>query len=208
MTGSIIIANCSVEYNGRGKSSLVSGIYLIIVKPDGSIQIHSSRLLKPKNYMGPRTKVEILEDRIVATRSKETIEIVINNLIMRQDIKGWEDNYLQMEKTEEQLSEALFNELMIQYPCDIIVKEYPTKDVGVIDVLRTERHEDIWHIYEVKRKTASIANISQTLRYVDYAKSQGHSAVGYIVAPSITANAKKLAEINHINIIIRDFTMV
>lgn len=207
MTGLVLIADCEVEYVGRGKSTLNRGIYLIIIKPDGSIQIHSSRLIKPKNYMGCGTKIDISEDKIFAKKGKEHIEITIFNELSKNQIATWDDKELLMARTESELAEELFNELRSIYKCHTIIREFDTKEVGSIDVLRISDCDE-WHIYEVKRKTASISSISQVLRYMECISARGHLVQGYIVAPSITINAKSLADKHNIKVIIKDFIEV
>ena len=69
----MVLAKCEVAYEGRATSTLESGNYLIVIKSDGSILIHGNNLLKPKNYMGPKARIVVGDDSIVATKKKETI---------------------------------------------------------------------------------------------------------------------------------------
>lgn len=205
--GRVILAECEIEYVGRGHSTLAKGIYLIIIKPDCSIQIHSRNLLKPKNYMGSGSKIEIKDGYISAKNKSERIDIIVDRIIVDHEIEDWSDNIINMNKTESQLVHSFTDELKSEFPNDVIYNEYPTDGCGLIDILR-EESKDFWHIYEVKRNVASISSISQTLRYLSFAASIGKKARGYIISPRITVNAEALAKKNGIEFILRDFTMV
>lgn len=205
--GRVILADCSIEYVGRGHSNLAKGTYLVIIKPDGSIQIHSRNLLKPKNYMGSGSRIEIADGYISAKNKSERIDIIVDKILIDHEIMDWSDNSVYMNKTESQLVRSFTEELKSLYPTDKIYNEYPTDGCGLIDILRDEG-SDLWHIYEVKRNVASISSISQTLRYLSYASSIGKKAKGYIISPRITANAEALAIKNGIEFIFRDFSMV
>ena len=66
----ILVADCRVEYDGRGKSVLSSGKRAIILKNDGSVSVHNEVGNKPLNYMkgatleekiDPETGITVLE---------------------------------------------------------------------------------------------------------------------------------------------------
>ena len=204
MDGTVIFANCSVEYSGRGISTLAEGIYLLIIKPDGSFMVHSSRLLKPRNYMGPGSKITMDGNDIIVRKKRETIKVAIKEKIYDLTLANWDDNEVIMERTESELVNKLITELRAKFAEDDIIREYDTKSLGLIDVLRIDSMK-IYHTYEVKRKTSSIASVSQILRYVEHLKSVGHDCRGYLVAPGFTDNALKYAASKDITMIVLDF---
>jgi len=200
----IILANCSVEYDGRGLSKLSSGVYLIIIKADSSLQIHTSRLIKPINYMAAGSRIEFDENKIIARNRTEVIKITISEMIHSFSPAEWHDNKIQMLRTEAELVQKLISELKADFPDDEYIEEYDTKSLGLIDLVRIDTSA-VYHSYEVKRKKASIANVSQAIRYVEYLSAINMKCVGYIVAPSITGNAMEYAESKHIIVKIIDF---
>lgn len=204
MVSHIIIANCSVEYDGRGLSNLSNGVYLIIIKADASLQIHTSRLIKPINYMAAGSRITFDGNNIIARNRAETIKITINETIHAFCPAQWHDNKINMLRTEAELVQKLVIELKSDYPTDQYIQEYDTKSLGLIDLVRIDGYS-VYHSYEVKRKKASIANVSQAIRYVEYLSAIGKKCVGYIVAPSITVNAMEYAESKHIIVKIIDF---
>jgi len=200
----IILANCSVEYDGRGLSKLSNGVYLIIIKSDASLQIHTSRLIKPINYMSAGSIIEWNDKDIIARNRSETIKIKIYKTINEFCPVEWHDNKISMLRTEAELVQKLISELKEAYPNDQYIEEYDTKSLGLIDLVRIDSYS-VYHSYEVKRKKASIANVSQAIRYVEYLASIDKKCVGYIVAPSITENALEYAESKHIIVKLIDF---
>jgi len=50
----MLVANCSVEYQGRLGARLPAAPRLIILKADGSIAVHAdAKAYKPLNWMSP-----------------------------------------------------------------------------------------------------------------------------------------------------------
>lgn len=78
----LVIASCSVTYEGRLSASLPRATRLIMVKADGSISIHSDdRAYKPLNWMNPPCTVAMEQDRWVVCNPKgETLEIVLHEV--------------------------------------------------------------------------------------------------------------------------------
>ena len=192
MANKIIFADCNVRYEGRASSTLCDGRYLIIIKNDGSLLIHDGNKLKPKNYIGPKAKIEISDDKIVATCKKETITISISKEIINTDLCGWDNNNIAIVRTEFELRDKLADNI-VRYLNIVpvrIEKEVATK-VGKIDLLVIDENE-VHHIIEVKRGTASLSACSQLYRYyIDYGAPRYK---GYIAAPKITNSGAKLLE--------------
>lgn len=204
MNSHIILAKCSVEYDGRGLSKLSSGVYLIIIKADASLQVHTSRLIKPINYMAAGSRIEFDGSNIIARNHSETIKIIVSETIYAISPAEWHDNKIHMLRTEAELVKKLAIELKTDFPNDEYILEYDTKSLGLIDLVRVDT-SFVYHSYEVKRKKASIANVSQSIRYVDYLSAINKKCVGYIVAPSITDNAMDYAKSKNIIVKIIDF---
>lgn len=192
MANRIIFADCNVQYEGRASSTLCDGKYLIIIKNDGSLIVHDSSKLKPKNYIGPKAKISIADNVITATCKKESI--IINLKLIYHDItlEDWDQNNVELTKTEFELRDKLA-ENICQY-LDItpisIEKEVQT-NYGKIDLLIKDSNEVV-HIIEVKRGQASISACSQLHRY--YHDFGAGRSKGYIAAPRITNSGMKLLE--------------
>jgi len=48
-----ILGECQVEYKGRARSQLSRGERLILLKPDGTLLVHTAQKAKPVNWMPP-----------------------------------------------------------------------------------------------------------------------------------------------------------
>ena len=83
----IVIATCSVTYEGRLSATLPVATRLIMVKADGSISIHSDdRAYKPLNWMNPPCTLAIEPERWRVCNPKgETLEILLHEV--HQDIE-------------------------------------------------------------------------------------------------------------------------
>ena len=59
----LVIARCSVDYEGRLTAHLPLATRLILLKSDGSVSIHADdRAYKPLNWMSPPCRSEISVD--------------------------------------------------------------------------------------------------------------------------------------------------
>jgi RecB family endonuclease NucS len=154
--------------------------------------------------MAAGSRIDIDGDNIIAVNRLETIKIKIINTIHSFSPAEWHDNKIQMLRTEAELVQKLISELKADFPDDEYIEEYDTKSLGLIDLVRIDA-STVYHSYEVKWKKASIANVSQAIRYVEYLSAINKKCVGYIVAPSITENALEYAGSKHIIVKIIDF---
>lgn len=189
----IIFADCEINYDGRACSTLDRGNYLIIYKNDGSLQIHGSELLSPLNYQGSGSKVSLDNNKLLFTRKKETIEIILHNVYHKAKLENWSFNKPKMKKTEADLVNQLESTILSYIDnCIETIKEYKT-DVGPIDLLAIDSYGTN-HVMEVKRGKANISACSQVERYV----ASMNNSVGYIVSPQISKNALKYCKNNNI----------
>lgn len=192
MVNRVIFADCNVQYEGRASSTLCDGKYLIIIKADGSLIIHDNSKLKPKNYIGPKAKIDVSNDTITATCKKESITINLKEIFQDLDLIGWDNNSINLVRTEFELRDKLADNIgdYLDIVPVSVEKEVQT-NFGKIDLLVRDDC-DIVHIIEVKRGLASISACSQLYRYF-----QDFEAVrrkGYIAAPRITDSALKLLD--------------
>jgi RecB family endonuclease NucS len=79
----VLVANCSVEYQGRRGARLPAAARLIMLKADGSIAIHAdAKAYKPLNWMSPPCTVREGEGRLLATTpAGETITVELHEVL-------------------------------------------------------------------------------------------------------------------------------
>jgi RecB family endonuclease NucS len=197
----LVIATCSVDYDGRLTAHLPLATRLLMVKADGSISIHADdRAYKPLNWMNPPCK--IVEDvsseghgRWVVTSTKgETLTITIEEVHADVVHDLGLDPGLQKDGVEAHLQELLaadptiFGEGMV-----LVRREYPT-DIGPVDLLCRDANGAAVAI-EVKR-SGDIDGVEQLARYLERLDLDGRlrPVRGIFAAQRIKPQAKVLAE--------------
>jgi len=197
-------ADCEVAYIGTALGLLNKGTYLIHRKPDGSVSVHGGDLNKPKNYIRS-TDVKVENDVVIFSNKKELLKIKIHKLHWKQTMSAWATNRVDLYRTEAQLVDKLVNNMDTWVPDEnkIIHREYRTAG-GPVDVA-VEVGEDI-HLFEVKRRRATIKDVTQVLKYNDLIDHETPKL--YLVAPGISDKGLAYAEKHNIKFIELDWDAV
>ena len=105
----VLVANCSVEYQGRLGARLPAAPRLIILKADGSIAVHAdAKAYKPLNWMSPPCTVREEDGRLVATNpSGETLTIELHEVLHDYVVELGDDPGLAKDGVEAELQELL-----------------------------------------------------------------------------------------------------
>jgi hypothetical protein len=172
----VVIANCEVEYQGRGNTELPVGIRAIIIKEDGAISIHAEyNGNKPLNYMSAGNNLEIKEYENhsvwIFSSKKESIEVVIHEVLSDTDFKLAENEPgLTKQRTEKDLQKFLSenpNSILSFYNTQFsegeVIREYNTK-AGAVDIFIVDESQRTVYLIEVKR-TAMLGAVDQCRRY-------------------------------------------
>lgn len=186
----ILYAECSIIYDGRAYSTLELGNYLLLYKSDGSFLVHGADLCKPRNYQQAGSILNVDGNQIISNNKKEKIIIDINNIISYTPLHDWSYSKIEITKTEKELVNKLINNWHDYFDDDfyIIQQEFKTEH-GPIDLVGITEDEK-YYVIEVKRKKATISNITQLKRYVDIL-SKKNKVFGYLASPEISDNALK-----------------
>ncbi|ASJ13479.1 hypothetical protein A3L14_00135 [Thermococcus thioreducens] len=194
-----IFARCKVHYDGRAKSELGSGDRVIIIKPDGAFLIHQSRKREPVNWQPPGSFVMMEErDGILVLRSvrrkpKEILEVELEEVYLISLFKAEDYEELALTGSEAEMAEMVFrNPELIEPGFKPLFRE---KQIGhgIVDILGRDRDGNLV-VLELKRRKADLHAVSQLKRYVEALKREHETVRGILVAPSLTAGAKKLLE--------------
>lgn len=181
----VLFADCEVYYEGRASSKLARGNYLVVRKPDDSLQIHTSQNIKPINYQGQGCKFEYLHPCLTCHSSRELIKIRIHSAhsLIRTD--SWGHNELQIVRTENDLKQVISSRIdeLTQDKIECVTYEHPTP-YGPVDVLA--RGAFATHVIEVKRKTASVAAAGQIARYKNHLDTELPNPIYWLMAPGIS----------------------
>jgi RecB family endonuclease NucS len=202
--GWLLYCDCEVYYDGRACSYLQRGNYLLIFKPDRSLSIHGSSLIQPRNYLAGGTDIVRNGNTIIFTCRKEDIKVIIHAVISFTPLEGWSDHKIAIRRTERELALKIFNNWYNYFndEVELLHCEYGT-ELGPIDVLGQTLDTDI--VIEVKRKTATIKDVTQLRRYVEAMEKSPRVVKGYLAAPAISSNARKYLTKHGLNYLQADF---
>jgi RecB family endonuclease NucS len=192
----VLVANCSVEYQGRLGARLPAAARLIMLKADGSIAIHAdAKAYKPLNWMSPPCTVREGDGRLVATNpAGETITVELHEVLHDYTVHLGDDPGLAKDGVEAELQELLAKRVAaLREDLRLVRREYPT-DIGPVDLLCRDG-EGRAIVVEVKR-IGEIAGVEQLVRYQERLDLDPGLAptVGMFVATRIKPQAKVFAQ--------------
>ncbi|MCU1496223.1 MAG: hypothetical protein JWM47_176 [Acidimicrobiales bacterium] len=191
----VVIARCSVDYQGRLNAHLPLATRLIMVKADGCVAIHADGgAYKPLNWMNAPNRLVTGEGTWTVTNPKgETIRITLDEVLSDSSWDLGVDPGLQKDGVEAHLQELLAAN------CDrlgagwrLVRREYPT-DIGPVDLLcRDDAGAAI--AVEIKRR-GEIDGVEQLTRYLEFLNRDPmlRPVRGLFVAQQVKPQAKVLA---------------
>ena len=192
----LVIARCTVDYNGRLSAHLPEAVRLIMVKADGCVAIHADGgAYKPLNWMNaPNTITDNGDHWIVANPKGEQLVINLLEVLHTAAHELGEDPGLQKDGVEAHLQVLLAESPESIEPGLVLVRrEYPTA-IGPIDLVCRDGAGGVVAI-EVKRR-GDIDGVEQLARYIErlHLDSSLGQVRGIFVAQSVKPQAKVLAE--------------
>lgn len=191
----VVIASCSVTYQGRLSASLPQATRLIMVKADGSISIHSDdRAYKPLNWMNPPCTVSVEPGRWVVTNPKgETLEITLHEVLQDIDHVMGAEPGLTKDGVEAHLQELLAaTPERIEPGLRLVRREYET-GIGPVDLMCRDGEGRAVAV-EIKR-VGELNAVDQLTRYLERLSldSRLGGLRGVLVANTIKPQAATLA---------------
>ena len=203
----LVIARCSVDYEGRLSAHLPSAVRLLMVKADGCVAIHADGgAYKPLNWMNAPNRLAEHDDRWIVTNSKgETLTIVIEELIAETAHEMGVDPGLRKDGVEAHLQELLAADpTTIADGLILVRREYPT-DIGPVDLLCRDAQGRAVAV-EVKRR-GEIDGVEQLARYIErlHLDSSLGSVRGVFVAQVVKPQARVLAEARGFRVVEVDY---
>ncbi|MEO6123154.1 MAG: endonuclease NucS [Ilumatobacteraceae bacterium] len=192
----LVIARCTVDYNGRLSAHLPEAIRLIMVKADGCVAIHADGgAYKPLNWMNaPNTLVDHTDHWIVTNPKGEQLTINLLEVLHVAAHELGEDPGLQKDGVEAHLQELLAaTPHSIEVGLTLVRREYPTA-IGPIDLVCRDATGQVVAI-EVKRR-GEIDGVEQLARYIErlHLDSSLGQVRGVFVAQVVKPQARVLAE--------------
>ncbi len=218
----IVIAECSVDYEGRLRAHLPRATRLLMVKNDGSVLIHSDGgSYKPLNWMSPPCSLLVAEREDVPQSIREDLESDVQQLWTVQAAKS--DDRL-IYKIEHEYTpdlgvdpglikdgvEAVLQRLLAEQihtlgeGYSLVRREYPTA-IGPVDIMAKDAH-GVSVAVELKR-VGDIDGVEQLTRYLELLNRDPLLAPvrGVFAAQTIKPQARTLAEDRGIRCVSLDY---
>jgi hypothetical protein len=191
----IIVADCTVSYEGRLNAHLPRARRLVVVKADGTVLVHADTSGKPLNWMTTPNHLIEEEGRWVITNAKkERLTLDLHEIHFDTEIELGDDPGLQKDAVELELQRLLAEHPgTLEEGMTLIRREYPTP-VGPVDLLCRDV-EGVTVAVEVKRR-GEIDGVEQLTRYLEFLNRDGVLAPvrGLLAAQIIKPQARTLAE--------------
>lgn len=195
-----VAGELEVLYSGRAASTADAGDFLLMLKGDGSLQIHSHRGVKPVNWQ-PQTDgldLSIEDGSAVLLSERRTppefvrvafLEVAVAQALLLRELTGFV-----LIGSESEMQRALARDPEVIEPgLTLLDREVPT-GVGGIDLYARDS-EGRLVIVELKRGKATQEAVHQLNRYVQTVSEQvGQPVRGILAAPSVSLPALKQLE--------------
>lgn len=190
-----IASECEVLYQGRAASMADAGDYLVMLKCDGSLQVHGYKGVKPVNWQPQTDDVQLeLEDGravLVAERFSpaEVVRIVFLAPSLAQALHLREGGGFVLMGSEAEMQRALARDPgLIEEGLEVLHRELPT-EAGGVDLFARDRDGRLV-VVELKRSKATQEAVHQLSRYVEVVRAINHAPVrGVLAAPAVTKPA-------------------
>ncbi len=192
----LVVAECTVDYDGRLSAHLPMATRLVMVKADGCVAVHADGgAYKPLNWMNAPNHLVEEEGRWIVTNPKgESLTITFGEIQFQTEMEMGEDPGLQKDGVELELQRLLAEtpEVM-EVGLLLIRREYPTP-VGPVDLLCRDGEGGTVAV-EVKRR-GEIDGVEQLTRYLEFLNRDERLAPvrGLFVAQAIKPQARTLAD--------------
>ncbi len=203
----LVIARCSVDYQGRLQAHLPMALRLLLMKADGSVLVHSDGgSYKPLNWMSPPCRVEE-EPGVwrVVNKTGEELRITIEEILHDSNHELGLDPGLKKDGVEAHLQELLAAEpAALGEGFTLVRREYPTA-IGPVDLLCRDATGAAVAV-EVKRR-GEIDGVEQLTRYLELLNREPllTPVRGVFAAQVIKPQARVLAEDRGIECVVVDY---
>lgn len=197
-----------VLYSGRAASTADAGDFLLMLKGDGSLQIHSHRGVKPVNWQPQTDALDLsVEDGYAVLLSERRsppefvrvafLEVAFAQAVRLRDLTGFV-----LIGSEAEMQQALARDPEVIEPgLTLVDREVPT-GVGGIDLYARDAQGRLV-VVELKRGKATQEAVHQLNRYVQTVSEQvGQPVRGILAAPSVSRPA--LMQLEHLGLEFRE----
>jgi len=195
----ILVGSCIINYHGRASSNLTRGERLIIIKPDGSIQIHRPWDVSPVNWQPPGCifHIDVVDDglrlRAVRVKPREIVDIIFDKIILLACCTLVDEGEFSLYASELDMQRAIIASPNIVEDGLKIISFERHVDPGFIDLYGLDSKGRLV-ILEIKRRVADKSAVLQLAKYVNEVKGRSpyREVRGILVAPGISKGVQSL----------------
>ncbi len=208
----LVIATCSVDYDGRLTAHLPSATRLLLVKADGSVLVHSDGgSYKPLNWMSPPCTLTTAVDEngvgtwTVVNKGGEKLTITLDEVLHDTAHDLGVDPGLVKDGVEAHLQKLLAEQITtLGEGWRLVRREYPTA-IGPVDIMARDA-EGLAVAIEIKRR-GEIDGVEQLTRYLELLNRDPLLAPvrGIFAAQEIKPQARVLAGDRGIECVVLDY---
>ena len=215
----LVIARCSVDYEGRLRAHLPLATRLLLVKADGSVLVHSDGgSYKPLNWMSPpcaMAEVAPEEDEVAAgvesvwvvqhAKSEDRLRVRLYEVLHDSAHELGVDPGLVKDGVEAHLQRLLAEHIVtLGKGYTLVRREYMTA-IGPVDILCRDASGATVAV-EIKRR-GDIDGVEQLTRYLELMNRDSHLApvTGVFAAQEIRPQARTLAADRGIRCVTLDY---
>lgn len=203
----LLVARCTVDYEGRLAAHLPSAVRLVMVKADGCVAVHADGgAYKPLNWMAaPNTLSEHGDVWTVTNARGERLVIRLEEVLSDRVHELGPDPGLEKDGVEAHLQELLAGRPdVLGEGFALVRREHPT-DIGPVDLLCTDADGGVVAV-EVKRR-GEVDAVEQLTRYLQRLDRDSRLAPvrGLLAAQEIRPKARVLADDRGIRCVAVDY---
>ena len=195
-----LFGRCRVVYDGRASSTLDPGDRLVVLKPDGTVLVHTDEGQQPVNWQPPGCthEADIEDDEFVVrshrTSPDEQLLVTFERLLHATAYDAIDGADLALTGTEEDLRQRVLDEpSLVESGFEPRATERETP-AGSVDIYGEDADGNVV-VVELKRRRVGPDAVSQLNRYVEALERDLHAGTtvrGTLVAPSVTETAARL----------------
>lgn len=171
-----LVGTCEISYQGRARSHLAAGKRVILVKPDGTVLVHTATGAKPANWQPAGSSLDVAlagqekEPRVVVTarrvKQEESLEMRFSAIDLLVATRLTDPASLSLVGTEDDLQALLFARPELVEPGFVPARRERDTTQGYYDIDgRDAKGRRL--IVELKRGTAGVSDAQQLWRYVE-----------------------------------------
>lgn len=215
----LVIATCSVDYDGRLSAHLPLATRLLLVKADGSVLVHSDGgSYKPLNWMSPPCAMaEVAPEeheaeqgvqavwQVQHAKSEDRLRVLIHEVLHDSSHQLGVDPGLVKDGVEAHLQKLLAEHIhTLGEGWSLVRREYMTA-IGPVDILCRDATGASVAV-EIKRR-GDIDGVEQLTRYLELMNRDPHLApvTGIFAAQEIKPQARTLATDRGIRCVTLDY---